>query len=462
MLKKIKDAYPVIFVIAIAAILRLYILLISNNCYKADPISKVLTTLRWLRNMTLIPDSGDWLPLHFYIMGLGLKIYNNPFFTPRFISLIFCVAGLVVFYKLIKLVFDRKTAFLSLCVLIFYPIHIVCSVVSLSEIIFLFFLLSSFYFFFTHTLTHKSRPLFISAVFLALAGITRHEAWIFILFIPFLLWHEKDKKWPLMILFFVITIALPLLWWVSYFKMNAFTFKHGTVSAFLLSQDYGLAKRVIHWQGLLYDFFGVMAYLMAVAGLSFSLRGDKPIKYYSAVFSCLLLFFIYGTAIMYVSADNTYSISFGTLMIPLSIYGLDKMTGRLRFKDVAMFIFITATILTLIKGIVVPGCTSDVYLVSDYLKYHANRSDKVLVDHYWLGPESYYILLSSGLPYDNVTLLHFETSKDILGYIEKSNPRYIIRSKHGAITRDVMDRISLRLTNVLAGDVYTVYQLTED
>ena len=181
-------------ILFIAAILRLYVLLISNNCYKADPISRIMTAINWLRNISFIPEASNWLPLHFYIMGIGLKVFNNPFFTPRFISFLFGIASLVIFYKLVDMIFGQRIAFLSLCLLAFYPIHIICSVVSLSEIIFLCFLLSSFYFCFKYTSTYKLNLLFFSIGFLVLACMTRYEAWIFIFLIPLVLSFRREKK----------------------------------------------------------------------------------------------------------------------------------------------------------------------------------------------------------------------------------------------------------------------------
>ena len=208
--------------VLLGAILRIYILLISNNRWGSDPTSRVMVAMEWLKRPSLIPPHIDWLPLHFYLMGIGLKILNAPLFTPRLISLIFGILSFIPFYKLVNMIFGRRLALMSLWLLIFYPVHVLCSVVSLSEIIFLFFLLCGLYFFFRYREIFNSYLLLVSSLFLILASIVRYEAWLFVLFIPFLLCYEKRKRWRDMIFFFIATSIFPLIW---IFNTNAIAYK---------------------------------------------------------------------------------------------------------------------------------------------------------------------------------------------------------------------------------------------
>lgn len=447
-------------ILFIAAILRLYILLISNNCYKADPISRIMTTINWLRNISFIPEAGDWLPLHFYIMGLGLKIFNDPFFTPRFISFLFGIATLVVFYKLVHITFGEGIAFLSLCLLAFYPIHIVCSTVSLSEIIFLFFLLSFIYFCFKYILTCNLNSLFLSAVFLVLAAMTRYEAWVFIFATALLLYFRKEKRWSHIIFFLTITLIFPV-FWVAHLKSNILLDKYNDISSLWFLNKCNISRRFFHWPAELYKSFGPIAFLSVLVGIFFSLREIKLIKYYSILFLGILLFFIFGTVARYISIDNTYSISFGVLMIPLSIYGMSRIAGYIRFKSIAVFLFMILTVGILMQGIIVPVCKSDVNLVADYLKYHTGSDDKVLIDRYNFGAESYYLVLFSRFSYGgNTMLVHNESAEEILEYINNEKPDYIVCSKKGAITDDIIDLLLPRLAKIITTDLYTVYRLT--
>jgi len=462
-MKTQKKNYIMIFLfilIVIAAMLRLYVLVISNNCCKADAIARVFLAIDWLDNISFKTPHPDWLPLHFYLMGIGLKIYNNPFFTPKFISFIFGILSLIPFYKLIHITFGERIANLALCLLIFYPIHILCSVVSLSEIIFLFFLLCSFYFFFKYILGHNAKLLLISAVFLIFASMLRYEAWLFVLFIPILLSYERDKRWGHRILFCIITLIFPLLWLNS--RATILSYKYANVSMDFLSWNFTLPKRLFYWQMILHDSFGQVAYLLVIVGLFFTFRGNRIVKYYAAIFSCLLLFFICGTATMYISKDYLYSISFGTLMIPLSIYGLGRATSRFKFKDMAMFSFIAVTICYLMKGLIIPMCSSDAMLVADYLKYHLDKDDKVLMDYREVGPESHYIVLSIPSLLKNALIVHDEDSNEILEYIHKEKPKYIVcYNRNLGINKDIINSLSSRLTSTVKTDMYTVYHLRD-
>lgn len=459
--KNYKKYFLPVIIIILATILRLYILIISNDCYKADPISRVMTAINWMRGISFMPSAtNNWLPLHFYIMGIGLKIFNNPFFTPRFISFLFGIGSLIIFYKLVDIIFGQRIAFLSLCLLAFYPIHIICSVVSLSEIIFLCSLLLSVYFCFKYATMHKPRLLFFSLGFLVLACMTRYEAWLFIFLIPLVLCFQRERRWWHIAIFFILSIIFPL-FWTAHFESNLLLSKYTDVSPLFSVWNYDFPKRLFYWPVKLSESFGPAASLSTILGLFFSFRAIGVIRYYSILFLGSILFFIFGTVMEYVSIDNTYSISFGTMMIPLAIYGMLRIADYIRFKSIVVFLFMVLTVGVLMLGIIVPACGSDVNLVADYLKYHTTRDDKVLVDTYNLGPESYYIILFSRFSYgENTTLLHRQNREEILDYINREKPDYIVYSERGVITKGIIDLLSPRLTKILTTDMYTVYRLT--
>lgn len=450
---------PAALLIFTAAIIRLYILLISNNCFKADPISRVFVTMKWLAKKGLtLPESGDWLPLHFYIMGAALRIYYNPFFVPKFISFVFGVLSIVVFYKLVHMIFGERISFLSLGLLVFYPIHILCSTVSLSEVIFLFFLLFSFYLFFRYLEVRSTRLLLLSALSLACASMLRYEAWLFILFIPYLLSIEKGARLRDAAYFLFITSILPVLW-IASLKFNVLSFKHDeAVGPFLLSIGYTLPKRLYYWQGLLYNSFGPLFYMALVAGLYFSIRAGKAIRYYTAMCLAIFIFFILATTLKYVSLDDCYAISFAAMMFPLSIYGIDNIVKRSRFRNFIAAVFVILTMYILAKDVRVPVCGSECDLIADYLKHNADKDDDVILDHCGLGPEYYYILLKSGLLNGRVFLIHRESRKEILDYIENEKPKYVIASERGSIDSDIIDLLSPRLTKILTSGNYTIYR----
>lgn len=455
----LKNNYVLIsFFIIIALLIRAHIFSISNNSWGADPATRVIMAMQWIDKISFIPPSNVWLPLHFYLIGIGLKIFNAPMFTSRFISLIFSILSLLIFYKLICLIFEKKIAFLSLLLLIFFPIHILCSVISLPESPFLFFILASFYFYFKYKLVYTTvKMLVASAIFLILATMLRYEAWIFILFIPFLLNYESNRKWTHVMLYCSVTLIFPLLWIL---KSNAVHFYGNVIEAPAL--NYNLLERLFYWQTVLYNLFGLPAYLLALIGLWFSLKEDRT-RNYAAIFSITLLFFIFGTFAYKISTNLEYSISFSTLMIPLSVYGLHRITDHFKFKRIIMIIFIATTIYILLRGIIIPASSSDVNLVADYLRYHTNKEDKILINqtHKW---ESTNIVLLADLTNDNVKILNNdENLESILDCINKVKPKYIVYSEDGSLPLVFNDEnkknLKYKFIEVLKTDTYKIYQV---
>ena len=130
-----KDIIIYSFIILAALVIRIIALSLSDNVWGGDPDERIRLTARWLGlgiSRPLYP-SGLWLPLHFYLISIAIKIFPNIPLNVRIMHVIFGVLTIIPFYELVHLVFDKKTALISSLLFAFYPLHIVCSVTTLSE-----------------------------------------------------------------------------------------------------------------------------------------------------------------------------------------------------------------------------------------------------------------------------------------------------------------------------------------
>ena len=198
--------------IILALVIRVYAFSISDNAWGADPDERIRVAVKWLTaevSRPLFP--GDlWLPLHYYMISLVVALFDNIPFTPRLMHLILAILTIPLFYKLIKMLFDEKTAVISTLFLIFYPIHVLCSVVTLSEGPFLFFLVGFLYLFFRYIEEKKLGFLALSFAFFLCLTMIRYESWLFVIIAPVLLFAEKKRKESLVFLYFAI--LFPVFW----------------------------------------------------------------------------------------------------------------------------------------------------------------------------------------------------------------------------------------------------------
>jgi len=150
-------------------------------------------------------NGGAWLPLHFLILGIPLKIINQPLIIPRLTTLFVSVLTLIPFYLIIVKVFhSQKTALIALFLISTLRFFLYIASQTYSESIFIFFFLWAIFFF-----LQKKYKLFI--VFFNLSSMIRYEVWFLIPFLGFFFYlKEKKIKTTLLIIFFLC--LFPLYW----------------------------------------------------------------------------------------------------------------------------------------------------------------------------------------------------------------------------------------------------------
>jgi hypothetical protein len=141
--------------------------------------------------------AGVWQPLPFYLIAGALSIYNDPTFTPRFLSLLYSTLAVFPFFYLIKREFNLVTATLTIVFLAFYSTHIFFSIISYAESLVILLIILSFYYFlpYYHAPEKNKYHLIYTSLMLALASLVRLEAFILIAIMNvFIVWRGIQLK----------------------------------------------------------------------------------------------------------------------------------------------------------------------------------------------------------------------------------------------------------------------------
>jgi hypothetical protein len=172
----------------------------TDNAGNGDAAARLNVTQIWLYNNCRTPQldfikilnpSRDWLPLHFYLVGLVSYIFHDLVYTPRLFTLLISVFTLVPLYKACRLRFNQQTANIAVAILAFYGMHIFLSGLILSETFYIFFLMWCYYFIEKYRIEeHDTKWVILIGLSLVACCLLRYEAWIFaplvIVIVPFI------------------------------------------------------------------------------------------------------------------------------------------------------------------------------------------------------------------------------------------------------------------------------------
>ena len=152
---------------------------------------------------------GFWLPLYQFISAIVNVVIGNGFYTGKIVSALFGVGSCLLVYSItLKLTASRTAALMGFALIAMNPLHIFYSASAMTDVPHAFFVLASLYF--------VLRGGWVAAaIFVALAGLTRVESWMFLALIP-LIQFLKERR----ISFGAVLIMLlpPLFWFYISWK----------------------------------------------------------------------------------------------------------------------------------------------------------------------------------------------------------------------------------------------------
>ena len=167
----------VIWVLALTVLIRALVCALTNN-EPGDPDARAVDSAEWALSPSFIL-SGTWLPMHFYVTGVLMWILGNPITAGKALSFITGSLAVIPLFELVRRLFDRRTALITGLYFAIYGTQVGLSSTVMSEAPLALFALLSLNVLFAeiHSQTPRARGVVVAAIFMAIAGCFRQEAW---------------------------------------------------------------------------------------------------------------------------------------------------------------------------------------------------------------------------------------------------------------------------------------------
>lgn len=194
-----------------ALLVRIVYMLMSDNYFNGDTGARLYIGYQWAIKPTLLVGF-DWLPMHFYMLGEAIRLTGDVVWAPRMVQVIFGALTVFPFYIVVKHFFPRQIAHVATAFFIIMPLHVQLSVVTLSEVPYVFFILTALALFIQYRSQQRQTEvyLWLSALPLACASLLRYEGWLYAMLFGVLLFFKGPRISVL--LRYAVLVSLPVAW----------------------------------------------------------------------------------------------------------------------------------------------------------------------------------------------------------------------------------------------------------
>lgn len=262
---------------------------------------------------------GTWLPLYSSLMILISSYFNDPWFTPRAVTLVISLASVLVMYFFsAAFTQDKKAALISAAIFLFLPIRIFLSTQTLTEPVFIFFLIFSLFF------IAEKKPrwwqLMLSLLLLNLAHGIRYESWLLLPLI-WLFIILKPLKFKNKLSYIILSLIFPMCWiYLNHKHFGSawafFQIKHEVAQRQIIPQYFNLKLSWLAWQKKLLPLFP--KFFLIISSLSLiKLFKQKNLK---QLFLHLLPIYLYILLIVQVYFGTMEWFPHRYLLIPLAFF----------------------------------------------------------------------------------------------------------------------------------------------
>jgi 4-amino-4-deoxy-L-arabinose transferase-like glycosyltransferase len=486
-------------VFALAILLRFISFSFSSNT-GGDAWAREGITATWLQHPSLQLNFGPWLPFHFWLMGgFATILGGNVRIAGRLLSLLAGTASLFVFYKLVRTVFDDEAAQLGLVVFSLCSLDIAYSATSSSEAVYILFVLLGLLGYFHYRQLGKPQTLTFSGIFFSFAAATRYEAWSLIFAVAVLIlvsvWRTSRQapfsKAVRPFLLFALTAGFfPVLiminnWTKFHSLIYGVAMNHEWVAEQVAFAHVSTLYRLSLFPGVLLLTLTPIVIVGALYGFFLSFRTAI-----GAEFALVTVFFgavqLYQIAAGGEMAFARYTITLGTLLIPLGALGLAEIFRQFPGKSRALRQAFVGILLLNLLAIWVLSATRNRFSekaasISPILRYphrieslaaflqaRLERDDHIVIDDY--NSESNIVAQALGLPLPTTSrafLASLSPASELRVYVEQQHPRYFIYAQKGVLEKTLplecglppgFSSADVRCT--YQNDVYRVYEVS--
>lgn len=270
------------------------------------------------------PNIGFRAPLLPYLLSI-LYLLKLDFFIEFFILIIGALSVCLV-YLFGKKIFNEKTAFYSAILLSILPLHVIYSAKILTDVLFSFFVLLTFFSFWKGYEENNKRHKILFGVFLALTLLSRYTAlWIMPIFLFYFIIRDKSLKflkdkylWYAIGVFFLTLIP-----WFLYSYLNYNNILGAFIHGFKASGYWGGLQSWYFFFDYWWQMFSIIGFIF-LAGLIYILYKKEFMK--RSIYLLLIWFaFFLGMAIYMPHKEDRFILAIVPVIVLISGYFIDKI-----------------------------------------------------------------------------------------------------------------------------------------
>lgn len=156
--------------------------------YSADGQTRAVLGAKWIKKPFLLNNAYSynsvWLPLQYWLVGVGLTIFYDLYWTPIIINLIFSAGVLYLLYRItLTFINNRFAGAIGILLALFFPGFVWLSISGMAEPVSNFFIVGTFLFYFKWINDLKRMNFLLYAYLMQFFGnMARVENWIFSVF----------------------------------------------------------------------------------------------------------------------------------------------------------------------------------------------------------------------------------------------------------------------------------------
>ncbi len=184
-------------ILVLAASLRfLYAFELPLMVSDGDAMSRLEMAWEWAQDPYLLPGGLIWLPFHFALIGFPTYLLNVSIWqSSTAVTLLCSLLSFPLLFSISKKRFNTAVALLACLLLAVNPFHIKYSVLSMTEVPFVFFALAAIWCFYMFIEKGVMSYLVASSIFLNCCSLIRFEGWIISALLTFnLLYYGKGIR----------------------------------------------------------------------------------------------------------------------------------------------------------------------------------------------------------------------------------------------------------------------------
>lgn len=340
----------VLWLLVLTACVRALISLVSNN-EPGDADARAIATAQWAFDPSFI-YSGVWLPFHFYVAGAFTFLFGDPIVAGKWVSFLTGSLSVIPFYRLVRRLFDERTASIAGVFFAFYGNHVGLSSIVMSEAPFCFFALWGMDVFFAEAQSKSPgwRGFLGAGMLVALAGGFRQEGWQLAgILSAYLLFFPTLRKYALP---FALTGISTFVMWTIGNSAAGQGLLHGLLGVAsakdheALYFQYSAAKNVLKWVVIFAQSPGPLLSGLAAWGVVLALKRQLPLQL--AIVAILLLgpYILLSVVKPQWAPQHRYTVMFGILMLPYAAAATTSLlAGKCNLKAAvaAILVFSVAT-----------------------------------------------------------------------------------------------------------------------